>query len=391
MTSEADSTAQLDHDLRQVLRSTAGGVTPRPHVMTEIALRDAARRRQRRELRLVCAGLATVALVVGAVLIGPLDLDRSHDSLPADPRPAEHVQPRDPAPREITATIRLPGYDASAAFVALGDVFVRLRRPVPTIVKVDPATRSVRGSVQLPKDARPVEGLDPVVARGSLWWPAERVVYRIDPRSMTVTAAIPVDNRLAPVASDGERVWTADGDGIAQIDTATNTLSRHTRVGEEPAALVFAGGSLWAATGTTVVQLDPDESSVLGRIAMPGKTDVLSMLAVGQSVWVAIDDLDRLVRLTPEGDIANSVRMPGGSSIFDEFDPQLGSGSDGRTLWSMTADKELVAVDIATTRVVDRILMSTGPYHSQVAVLGATVWVPLRGTSSVALFRWQDG
>jgi hypothetical protein len=123
---------------------------------------------------------------------------------------------------------------------------------------------------------------------------------------------------------------------------------------------------------------------------MPGKTDVLSVLAVGQSVWVAIDDLDQLVRLTPDGDIADSVRMPGGSSMFDEFDPQLRSGSDGRTLWSMTADKELVAVDVATTRVVDRIRVSNGPYHSRVAVLGDTVWVPLRGTSTVVLFRWRD-
>jgi hypothetical protein len=310
--------------------------------------------------------------------------------LPADPRPTGDVQLRDPAPGEITATVRLPGYDASAAFVALGQVFVRLRSPVPTIVKVDPATNTVAGSLQLSKDARLVEGLDPVLADGSLWWPGERLVYRIDPRSMVVTAAIPVDIRLAAVASDGIRVWTADGDGVTEIDTATSALSGHTSVGGAPAALVFAGGSLWTATGTTVVQLDPDESSVVGRTAMPGRTDVLSMLAVGQSVWVAIDGLDRLVRLNPDGEIADSVRMPGGSSIFDEFDPQLGSGSDGRTLWSMTAGKELVAVDVATTRVVDRILVNNGPYHSQVAVLGDTVWVPLRGTSTVVRFQRRD-
>jgi hypothetical protein len=265
MTSDTDPTARLDNDLRQLLSSKADGVTPRPHVMAEIALRDSARRRQRRELRLVGAGLATVALVVAVVLIGPLDLNSRHDSLPTGPRPTGDVKLRDPALREIAATIRLPGDDASAAFVALGEVFVRLRSPVPTIVEVDPATKSVRGSVALPNDARLVEGLDPVVAGGSLWWAAERVVYRIDPRFMTaVTSAIPVDVRLAAVASDGERVWVADGDGVAEIDTATSALSGHTSVGGEPAALGFAGGSLWAATGTTVVQLDPDELSVGG-------------------------------------------------------------------------------------------------------------------------------
>ena len=82
------------------------------------------------------------------------------------------------------------------------------------------------------------------------------------------------------------------------------------------------------------------------------------MLAVGDSLWVAINDLDRLVRITPDRGVTASVRMPGGSSIFDEFDPQLGSGSDGRTLWSMTAGKELVAVDVATGK-------SGGPHPHQ--------------------------
>ena len=100
----------------------------------------------------------------------------------------------------------------------------------------------------------------------------------------------------------------------------------------------------------------------------PARLDVLSMLAVDDSVWVAIMDQDRLVRVTSQGVVAASVRMPDGYSIFDEFDPQLGSSSDGRTIWSMTAGKELVAVDIGTARVVDRILIHNGPWHSQVAV-----------------------
>ena len=57
----------------------------------------------------------------------------------------------------------------------------------------------------------------------------------------------------------------------------------------------------------------------------------------------------------------------------------------------MTASNELVAADIRTTRVVDRVLIHSGPWHSQVAVVEDTVWVPLRDTSTVVLFAWRGG
>ena len=101
MSSDDRTSAQLDHDLRELFSSQAEVVTPRPHVMTEIALRDSARRRHRRELRLIGAGLATAAAVVAALLVGPFGLDRSDDSLPADPRPtvtSGDVPLREPAP-----------------------------------------------------------------------------------------------------------------------------------------------------------------------------------------------------------------------------------------------------------------------------------------------------
>ena len=391
MSSDDRTSAQLDHDLRELFSSQAEVVTPRPHVMTEIALRDSARRRHRRELRLIGAGLATAAAVVAALLVSPLGLDRSDNSLPADPRPtvtSGDVPLREPAPGEVVETVQLPGDDASAAFAALGHVFVRLRSPV-TVAKIDPATNTVVDSVRFPKDARITEGIDPVLADGSLWWSGEGAVYRLDPQSMTVTTTVPVDARWAAVASDGRRVWVAEGNGVTEIDTATNSLAEHTGVGAEPSNVVFTGGSLWATTGTTLLRLDPDAATVVGRTSLPGKLDVLSMLAVDDSVWVAIMGQDRLVRVTSQGVVAASVRMPDGNSMLDEFDPQLGSSSDGRTIWSMTASKELVAVDTGTATVVDRVLIHSGPWHSQVAVLRETVWVPLRDTSTVVLFAWR--
>ena len=390
MSRDDSSTAQLDHDLRELLHVQADAVTTRPQVMTEVALRDSVRRRRRRELRIVGAGLATAAAVVVAVLVGPVGLAGPNRFLPTGPQPTEQVPLREPEPGEVVATVQLPGDDASAAFVALGQVFVRLRGPVPVIAKVDPATNRVLGSVRLEKGARLAEGLDPVVAAGSLWWPGEGAVYRLDPRTMTVTDTVQVDARWAAVASDGRHVWVADRDGVTEIDTTSSSLTTHIGLGAEPANLAFAGASLWATTGTTLVQMVPGAAEVIGRTPLPGKLDVLSMLAVDDSLWVAVMDLDRLVRVTALGAVAASVEMPEGSSAFDEFDPQLGSGSDGRTVWSMTAGDELVAVDAQTATVVDRIQVADTAYHSQVAVVGDTVWVPVRGTSTVVLFRWRD-
>jgi len=391
MSSDDRTSAQLDRDLRQLFISQADVVTPRPHVMTEIALRDSARRRHRRELRLVGAGLATAATVVAALLIGSFGLDRSDDSLPAVPRPTVtgDVPLREPATGEVVETVQLPGGDASAAFAALGHVFVRLRSPV-TIAKVDPATNGVVDSVRLPEAARLTEGIDPVLAAGSLWWSGKGAVYRLDPRSMTVTDTVRVDSRWAAVASDGRRVWVAEGHGVTEIDTTHSSLAGHITMGAEPADLAFTAGSLWAITGTTLLQLDPDTAAVVGRTSLPGKLDVLGMLAVDDSLWVAVMGQDRLVRITSRGEVAASVLMPSGSLAFDEFDPQLGSSSDGRTVWSMTAGSELVAVDVETARVVDRIHVTESIYHSQVAVVGDTVWVPVRSTSTVRLFQWRD-
>jgi len=389
MSSDDNTTAQLDRELRELLRSQAEAVTRRPHVMTEVALRDSARRKQRRELRLVGAAVATAAVVVAALLIGPLGLDRSDSSLPADPEPTADVQPRKPAAGEVD-TIQLPGDDASAAFAALGYVFVRLRSPAPTIAKVDPATNTVVGSVSLPDGLRLTEGIDPVVAAGSLWWSGAEAVYRMDPRSMTIAATIPVNSRWAALASDGRHVWVADRDGITDIDVATNSLVEHNSFGSEPQNLSFTGGSLWAAVGTSLLELDAGSKAVVGRTTLPGKLDLLNMLAVDDSLWVAVNGLDRLVHVDSDGDVEASVQLPRGSLVFDEFDPQLGSSSDGRTIWSMTAGGELVAVDVSAGEVVDRIDVSDSVYHSQVAVTDDAVWVPIRSTSTVLRFQWRD-
>ena len=254
-------------------------MTPRPHVMTEIALRDSARRRQRRELRLIGAGLATAAAR------GRRPADR-----PARPRAVRQLFARRPAdrtggtsssgsrtPGEITETVQLPGYDASAAFAALGQVFVRLRRPVPTIVKIDPATNTVVGT-----RVRAIEGCPthrgPRPGRRRLdrcGGPGSGLVYRHRTRrSMIVTATIPVDIALwPPWQATGYGSGSADGDGVTEIDTATSSPCPNTpgSARSRPAALVFTGGSLWATTGTTLLQLNPD--------AVDGRRPALRCLA----------------------------------------------------------------------------------------------------------------
>src|SRR5947209_10203781 len=123
-----------------------------------------------------------------------------------------------PAAADPTATIAMPQCCVVDTVESGGSVFaldyppggVGLEQPV--LVRIDPRTNTVTGSVALLNghSAGNVRSTDALaVVAGAIWVPAyfENEVLRIDPASMTIAAAIPVGRSPDSVVSDGKSVW----------------------------------------------------------------------------------------------------------------------------------------------------------------------------------------
>ena len=107
---------------------------------------------------------------------------------------------------------------------------------------------------------------------GAVWVEAHRghVVYRIDPRTGRVIAAIAIPDALCSLPRFGAgAVWVFtcnDGDTY-KIDPATNPIVRKFRGhGQQSGPPVYGAGSLWTTDSGRVLRRDPRSGIVLTRI-----------------------------------------------------------------------------------------------------------------------------
>ena len=82
-------------------------------------------------------------------------------------------------------------------------------------------------------------------------------VWRLDPRTLKVTARVAVGSAPSTLAADGRRVWVANeaGQTISAIDTSTNHVVQTISVGGEPKQLAVGHGYVWVGLA------DPTPSS----------------------------------------------------------------------------------------------------------------------------------
>jgi ABC-type branched-subunit amino acid transport system substrate-binding protein len=204
---------------------------------------------------------------------------------------------------------------------------------VATLARVDPATRTVRARIPVPRTGRATTELAEnriAVEPDAVWVIApDYAVLRIDPRTNRVVAAIRGLQARAVAAGDGG-VWVLGLDGaIARIDRTRNRVAVRDRVpassvgglavgggsawvsapGDgavwrvrpgprlvmrtidvEPgvAALAFGGGSLWAANPLrgTVTQVDAAAGRVARTLDLGGTPRAVTAGAEG--IWVAV-------------------------------------------------------------------------------------------------------
>jgi len=129
---------------------------------------------------------------------------------------------------------------------------------------------------------------------GSVWVigdPADRRLFRIDPRRAAITATIPLGFPPGSVAFGGGSVWVTDqlGDRVVRIDPSTNSVTASIPVGRGASGVAFGLGSLWVADSLaqTVTRIDPATDRVVATI--PVAVSPQSVAVDASSVWVVGD------------------------------------------------------------------------------------------------------
>lgn len=185
-----------------------------------------------------------------------------------------------------------------AAALAIGGGFVWVTTAQHELLKMAPDGQ-VLGYVPIAKGSpTPGEGYFGVaVGEGSVWAanPAENVVYRVDPETLTVSARIPVGPYPWGVAVGAGHVWVAihhgtDHGALERIEPATNRVDGHVPLGppnQGPGKVTMSGDAVWVAVDgdNVLARVDPATLEVTKRISVRGVCGGIA--AVGKAIWVA--------------------------------------------------------------------------------------------------------
>jgi hypothetical protein len=230
-----------------------------------------------------------------------------------EPAPGRIVR-IDPATRQITTTIDLPGdpWDIAAGF---GAVWAP-DRTRPVMYRIDEATGTIS------EIALPAPVLHVLAADGAIWTTSDEdrkgefspLVVRIDPSNSEVTATIPVDaSELHELMTLGSRIFVETGTGLAEIDPSTNRIVRSIeRTNGLFAASYAAADTIWEAACVPHGASEPKDKEKsapctwqVARID-PDSGDTITQAAVGH--WVE--------PFPSDGVITQSVTVVGGDSTM---------------------------------------------------------------------------
>ena len=140
-----------------------------------------------------------------------------------------------------------------------------------TLARYNSANGAEEARIALPRAS---EGI--AVGHGSIWVTAAQVaeLYRVDPRANEVVQTIGLAGITHLVAASDEAIWVSLGfDGLLQkINGRTGeisaTIATNVVDSSSDGSIVVGGGSVWAMTRfSTVVEIDPEKSSILGVYA----------------------------------------------------------------------------------------------------------------------------
>jgi hypothetical protein len=194
----------------------------------------------------------------------------------------------DPARNREVSQTPLPG-GAHGIVIAEGIIWVTQQGATPatsgpgTVARLDAGTGRKLRPVEVPSPSMRIRwGL------GAVWVTTysmrdEFAVYRIDPRTATVTR---VPRVQIVVAAGAGALWGTDRPraDVKRIDPATGRVLASVPV-PGISRMAFGSGALWASTETKLYRLDPNSAQVVGApVTLQGAS---TALAVGEgSIWV---------------------------------------------------------------------------------------------------------
>jgi DNA-binding SARP family transcriptional activator/DNA-binding beta-propeller fold protein YncE len=199
-------------------------------------------------------------------------------------------------------------------------------------------------------------------------------VWRIDPRSVTLTKRFRVRSRAIGVAVGGGSLWVVDRlvNSVSRIDLKSGRVEDSIRVGTDPLVAAFGFGALWVANAD-----DATVSVIRPAVARPETVTVRSRpfgIAAGEgAVWVGSNTYSSVARIDPDTRrIVKDIDVSRSGIQSGLFSVAAGAGGVWAANWS---ELTLVRIDPKTNQVVARIALPGAP--RDVTTVGDDVWVSL--------------
>lgn len=196
--------------------------------------------------------------------------------------------------------IPLPGVTlAEESSIAATDdaVWVLTTSDPRTIVAIDPADNTVRGTLPVAENAAALRG-----GFGSLWVTrnADDTVDRVDPATGEVLASIPVGPYPQFLAVGDDAVWVMNqfGPSVSRIDAETEEVTTVPLPGRRinGGDIAASADAVWVRTSSGLaVRIDPLTATVTRRIGPAAGSG--SIAIDGTSVWISAHDVTTVWRI----------------------------------------------------------------------------------------------
>jgi YVTN family beta-propeller protein len=323
-----------------------------------------------RKRRRMYAGAALIGVLAAAVAIPVFALGQGSSGGSANVAP-NSLAVIDPASNKVVRSIENVGLSPSSVAVGAGSVWVA-NLDGRTLSRVDPATRTLQGSISL--EATPT-GV--AVGLGSVWTANGILgsVSRIDPGvnavSTTIADAAPRSSGGAIAIGEGA-VWFASGIGIVtRIDPGRNTASRTDVVGFSPSAIAVGEGSVWIANAgdNTVSRVNPRTRGAVRAFSVGLRP---RGIVVGDgAVWVSDESDDSVTRIDAASSSTKTIPVGDGPTGI-----AFGSGA----VWVANSGDGTVSRIDPETRDVKTVKVGSRPVG--IAVGAGFVWVTVQAPTT---------
>ena len=243
----------------------------------------------------------------------------------------------DPATRSVVGLVAVPvstGFNTPSLRLAVAGDDVWVWACHLTLYRVDPATVQIVQELEVFRDRGVFPGSSCAVAGepGSVWVPIDhpktelvRVASPPDaPASISDRIPAPLGSRSAMTLAEGS-VWLADGEDkpVRRVDSATGEVLGRVDIGDGSNAMVFGHGAVWVANNAddTVTRIDPRTNSVVRAISVGA--DPVALAVAPEAIWVANSGDGTVSRIDPAtNEVAAKIEVghrPLGVAVYDDL------------------------------------------------------------------------